>query len=112
MKIAQAAKACGVSVRMLRYYEEQGLIRPGRGSSGYREYSEAEVETVIRIQALNRSGLTLAAIAPILPCVGEGRPKLCERYLVTLSDRLSELDRQIKLLGEQRRAIADTLRTQ
>ena len=34
----------GVSVRSLRYYEEQGLLAPTRSSSGQRHYLEADVE--------------------------------------------------------------------
>ncbi|MFI9533039.1 MerR family DNA-binding transcriptional regulator [Nocardia fusca] len=35
-----------MSVRGLRYYEEQGLLRPQRRASGYREFTESDVESV------------------------------------------------------------------
>ena len=38
MKIGELAEKSGVSVRSLRYYEQQGLLQPGRLMNGYRMY--------------------------------------------------------------------------
>lgn len=40
MRIGELARRTGVSVRALRYYEEQGLLVPARAANGYREYTE------------------------------------------------------------------------
>lgn len=40
MKIGEAAKASGLSVRTLRFYEDEGLCVPPRAHNGYREYCE------------------------------------------------------------------------
>ena len=42
MKIGDLAQRTGVSVRMLRFYEAQGLLSPARNAAGYRLYGEAE----------------------------------------------------------------------
>ncbi|RNL86587.1 MerR family transcriptional regulator [Halostreptopolyspora alba] len=68
MRIGELARRTGVSERLLRYYEEQGLLQPRRRPSGYREYEDADVETVIRIRTLLAAGLNTALIAQILPC--------------------------------------------
>lgn len=39
MKIGELAACTGVSIRSLRYYDQQGLLSPVRGENGYREYS-------------------------------------------------------------------------
>lgn len=47
MNIGEAAKASGISAKMIRYYESIGLIRPaGRAASGYRVYSDSDVATL------------------------------------------------------------------
>ncbi|MFH8367617.1 MerR family transcriptional regulator [Streptomyces sp. NPDC018031] len=72
MKISEAARRTGVSQRLLRYYEEQGLLRPRRLPNGYREYTERDVAAVRHIRALLDAGLSTAVIAPLLDCVHEG----------------------------------------
>jgi DNA-binding transcriptional MerR regulator len=44
LNIGEASKATGISVKMLRYYEEIGLVRPAhRAYSGYRVYSDKTI---------------------------------------------------------------------
>jgi DNA-binding transcriptional MerR regulator len=75
MQIGELSKRTAVSVRMLRYYEDEGLLHPRRTSSGYREYGDAEEQTVRRIRLLGAAGLTLETIRQILPCVRNDRPE-------------------------------------
>ncbi len=51
------AKRTNVSTRLLRYYEEQGLLTPGRTTNGYREYAEPLVDRVVQIRGLLDAGL-------------------------------------------------------
>ncbi|MFC7104329.1 MerR family transcriptional regulator [Nonomuraea rubra] len=69
MRIGELVRRTGVSERLLRYYEEQGLLHPSRLPSGYREYTEAHVETVRRIRCLLAAGLSTSTIATVLPCL-------------------------------------------
>ena len=69
MRIGEMVRRTGVSERLLRYYEEQGLLRPTRLPSGYRLYDEADIDVVGRIRSLLAAGLNTATIAQILPCV-------------------------------------------
>ncbi|AWL88453.1 MerR family transcriptional regulator [Streptomyces globisporus] len=74
MRMGEFSRRTGVSQRSLRYYEEQGLLRPTRRPSGYREYEEPDVVTVRGIRMLLAAGLNTAVIAELLPCmVDEGR---------------------------------------
>ncbi|WBB64785.1 MerR family transcriptional regulator [Streptomyces sp. WMMC500] len=72
MRIGELATRTGVSRRLLRYYEEQGLLHPVRGSNGYREYADADVAAVRHIRVLLDAGLPTAVIAGILHCVDDG----------------------------------------
>jgi DNA-binding transcriptional MerR regulator len=49
MRIGQLAERTGVSRRLLRCYEEQGLITPSRALNSYREYGESHVDVVLRL---------------------------------------------------------------
>nr|WP_207634475.1 MerR family transcriptional regulator [Candidatus Frankia alpina] len=72
MRIGELARRTAVSERLLRYYEEQGLLHPARLSSGYRVYAESDVDQVRRIRTLLSAGLPTALIAQVLPCVRGG----------------------------------------
>ncbi|WP_411079371.1 MerR family transcriptional regulator [Streptomyces sp. cmx-18-6] len=90
MRIGEMVRRTGVSERLLRYYEEQSLLAPARLPSGYRVYSDADVDTVRRIRALLSAGLPTATIAQVLPCVRYDGPTLAP----VCSDLVAELRRE------------------
>ncbi|AZQ39571.1 MerR family transcriptional regulator [Streptomyces cyaneochromogenes] len=67
MKIGELSRRTGVPTRLLRYYEEQGLLHPDRTDNGYRDYAESSVQDVQQIRGLLDSGLTTEMIRTILP---------------------------------------------
>jgi DNA-binding transcriptional MerR regulator len=71
MKIGELAKRTEVPSRMLRYYEEQGLITPRRQENGYREYDEYLVDRVKKIRGLLDSGIPTRIIGDMLPCLNQ-----------------------------------------
>ncbi|WP_433660607.1 MerR family transcriptional regulator [Nocardia sp. CA-128927] len=90
MKIGELAQRAGVSVRALRYYEEQGLLSPERTPSGQRRYTEGTVEVVRLFQQFYAAGLSSRAIAALLPCVNNGRTTATQRQMLrTERDRLA-----------------------
>ena len=93
MRIGDLAERAGVSVRSLRYYEEQGLLTSTRTPSGQRRYTEHEVARVAFIQRLYTAGLSSRTIAEILPCVDapsdQNSDSAWER-MVSERDRITE----------------------
>lgn len=69
MRIGELAAATGVSVRALRYYEEQDLLSADRSPSGQRHYPAAAVDRVRLIQQLYAAGLTSRTVVKVLPCI-------------------------------------------
>jgi DNA-binding transcriptional MerR regulator len=72
VRIGEVAALAGVSVRALRYYEEQGLLVAERSTSGQRHYPPEAVDRVRFIQDLYSAGLGSKAVLRILPCMEHG----------------------------------------
>lgn len=92
MRIGELASRAGVSVRSLRYYEEQGLLASTRSASGQRHYTAAEVERVRFIQRLYAAGLSSRTIRELLPCVDSPSAESSDAALERMTqerDRLS-----------------------
>ncbi|MEV6978584.1 MerR family transcriptional regulator [Kitasatospora sp. NPDC093806] len=111
MRIGELARLTGVSTRLLRYYEEQGLLEPARSTGGYREYGEEDGVRVRQIRSLLAAGLSTRVIASILPCAHGPIPALeaCPDLLGTLRGELAELDTRIGELTRSRNALAGYL---
>ncbi|OLT45914.1 MerR family transcriptional regulator [Saccharomonospora sp. CUA-673] len=69
VRIGELARRSGVSVRALRYYEEQRLLVPERTPAGQRTYTEDAAERVRTIQQLYAAGLSSSRIAELIPCM-------------------------------------------
>jgi DNA-binding transcriptional MerR regulator len=102
MRIGELATKADVSVRALRYYEEQGLLASSRSPSGQRHYAQAATERVQLIQHLYAAGLSSRTIAELLPCV-ETPHKVTPATLALLS---AERDRIAEQIGHLRRSHA------
>jgi DNA-binding transcriptional MerR regulator len=93
VRIGELASRAGVSVRSLRYYEEQGLLTSTRSASGQRHYGETDVERVRFLQRLYAAGLSSRTIVELLPCVDSPSEEATDASLTRMSeerDRLSE----------------------
>ncbi|MFE5586448.1 MerR family transcriptional regulator [Kitasatospora sp. NPDC056531] len=108
MRIGELAHLTGVSTRLLRYYEEQGLLQPARTSAGYREYGEEDTVRVWQIRSLLAAGLSTRVIAELLPCATGPMPVLeaCPNLVATLRGELADLDARIDDLTRSRRALS------
>jgi DNA-binding transcriptional MerR regulator len=100
VRIGELATRAGVSVRALRYYEEQGLLVPERSPSGQRHYPDTAVDRVRLIQQLYAAGLSSRTIVKLMPCVDTGvaTPAVLELLL----DERGRIERQIGDLAHAR----------
>lgn len=117
MKIGDLAARTGVAPRLLRYYEQVGILHPLRSSNGYRTYGEPAVDRVLQIRDLLEAGLTTEMIREVLPCLDAGRerpdPRQCPppaQDLDGLRRQLVSIERRIDVLQRNRQAISDYLR--
>jgi MerR family copper efflux transcriptional regulator len=97
MNIGEAAKASGVSARMIRHYEETGLIRPAkRTQSNYRVYSPNDVQVLRFIKQARRLDFSMNQITLLLVLWQDGRPssevkRLAMGHIGDLELRIREL---------------------
>jgi DNA-binding transcriptional MerR regulator len=109
MRIGEVADGAGVSVRALRYYEEQNLLFPERSPSGQRHYPAAAVDRVVLIQLLYSAGLNSQAIRGLLPCLHTGIATL--EMLERLNRERLRIDEQVRKLCESRTRLDEIIVT-
>ncbi len=106
MLIGELSAATGVSSRLLRYYEEQGLLAARRDGNGYRVYTADATERVRRIRELLAAGLPTESIRELLPCATATGFEHCDHSRKIMRDGLSRLDAQIAELIRRRTLLA------
>ncbi|AUH45166.1 MerR family transcriptional regulator [Streptomyces sp. CMB-StM0423] len=107
MRIGEVAAKAGVSVRALRYYEQQDLLHSSRSPGGQRRYPAGAVERVRLIQQFYAMGLPSRTIREVLPFADSGgaSPELLE----LLTGERDRLDRQMTDLRDVRRRLHDCI---
>ena len=111
LRIGEVAKASGVGVETLRFYERRGLLgRPRRTAANYRVYDESVLERLAFIRRAQAIGFSLDEIQTIIAESEDGRlpcghvRELARRKLTELDERLRELRQHrgelARLLGE------------
>lgn len=87
----------GVTKKNIRFYEDQGLLSPRRSSeNGYRDYTDAEVDSLRRIKLLRKLGVPISEIRQMQA----GRQTVADgmrRHLVLLERERSSLEQSIRL---------------
>lgn len=111
MNIGQAAKASGVSAKMLRHYESIGLLpRAVRTESGYRIYEKAEVETLRLIRSARDFAMPLARVGRLVALWrNKGRPsaevkRIAEEHIAELGEKIAALQAMKRTLAQLVRA--------
>ena len=98
LNIGQAASASGVSAKMIRHYEEVGLLPAARRTeSGYRQYGEADVQTLRFIRHSRDLGFSIPEIGRLVGLWQDrGRPSrevkaLAKAHIRELEEKAQEL---------------------
>lgn len=108
MLIGELAEKTGATVRMLRYYDQQGLLTPQRTDSRYRVYDESDVERVRSVRCLISSGLNVRLARLVLAHAFDQDVELpedeagCVPLLNMLNDELTAIDTRIEQLTRSR----------
>lgn len=101
MTIKEIETLSGLPRANIRYYEAEGLITPRRAENGYRDYSQADADTLLRIKLLRALGLTIEQLKT-LAC-GEAALD------AVLAERLQAMQQEQHALGRAEQ-VAEQLR--
>lgn len=109
MKISEVAARTGVATRLIRYYEQQGLLSPTRESNGYRRYGEADVERVTRVAGLVQAGIPTRLVKVLMEAEdasARNEPTCPLEVAQQLAQELEAIEQRIACLSRSR----DTIR--
>ena len=106
MNIGQASRASGVSTKMIRYYENVGLIRPAaRTQSNYRDFGERELNELQFVKRARTFGFSVEEISRLLELWrNQGRPSrdvkaIAQRHVEELEARIAEMQAMVETLA-------------
>lgn len=107
LKIGDFSKLSRISIRMLRHYDEIGLLAPEMTDhfTGYRYYSEAQLPIANRITNLKEMGFSLAVIAEILKNYSD-RQALKQYLLLKQSEVMEQAEKTKQQLSLLKTTIA------
>jgi MerR family copper efflux transcriptional regulator len=106
LNIGEAAKRSGVSARMVRHYEELGLLPAvARTESGYRQYGDADIHSLRFIRRARDLGFSMPEIAELLGLWHDRRrasasvKRIAERHLGELEHRIAAMQTMQRTLS-------------
>lgn len=105
MNIGAAARRSGVPAKTIRYYEDIGLLTPGRAGNGYRDYAEADVHRLRFVQRSRSLGFSVEECRQLLSLYDD-RDRASADVKRLAESKLAEIDRKLRELTSLR----DTLR--
>jgi MerR family copper efflux transcriptional regulator len=115
MLIGELAKSTGVTTRALRFYEEQGLLDPGRTSAGYRTYGPGAARRVHNIRDLLATGFTVEDVRSFLPYLDKEIPPVlgyhprCDADYEVGAQRVARLNERIETLTRLRDQLVERM---
>ena len=104
MQAKEAAAHLGITQRMLRHYEKEGLLDIGREANGYRRYGAAELRRAARIRDFIAIGFSTREIRAMATCLMDENAGPCEGGVEKMREKLEKIER-LQADLEERRAL-------
>lgn len=111
MRISEVEQILGITKANIRFYEKEGLLTPGRTESGYREYSDSDIERLKTIVIYRKLGIPVQQIADILDGVVSLQDAL-EANIRSLNAEIEKLNGALALCRQLQAEDATVLDTE
>jgi Cu(I)-responsive transcriptional regulator len=106
MQIGEAARRAGISAKMIRHYEQMGLIpKPARRDSNYRDYGQHDLHRLGFIRRARDLGFAIDEIRDLLRLWDDRQRSSADVKRLTEA-HIAALDRKIELLAEMRASLS------
>ncbi|HPK32920.1 MAG TPA: Cu(I)-responsive transcriptional regulator [Ottowia sp.] len=103
--IGDAARASGVSAKMVRHYESLGLLgEVARTEGGYRQYTAADIHTLRFIKRSRELGFSMAEIADLVS-LWHDKARASSQVKLIASQHLADLEKRIQAMQDMRRTL-------
>ena len=112
LSTAQVMKKYQITRNALRLYEEMGLLsKVNRTDSGYRRFTERDIEDISFIRKAKNSGFTLNEIRDFLKVARSEKTLNCKEVSTELSKKVKEIESEISTLHEKKKFLSEFLKT-
>jgi Cu(I)-responsive transcriptional regulator len=98
MNISEAAAASGLPAKTIRYYEEIGLVRPGRGANGYRAFSPQDAHKLAFLGRARSLGFSIEDCRTLLSLYEDRSrasanvKRLAREHLDSIAEKIAALE--------------------
>ncbi|BCB73949.1 hypothetical protein GCM10022251_12390 [Phytohabitans flavus] len=106
MTVSEAAEQVGLTTYTLRWYEQEGLVEPvGRDSAGRRRYTQQDLDWLILLTRLRRTGMPVRDMRSYAELARQGdstlgaRRRIFEAHRDRVLSRIAELEEDLKVLN-------------
>ncbi len=105
----QLARAAGVNIETLRFYERKSLLpEPRRTRGGFRLYGEEDLRRLKFIAMAKQHGFTLSEIKELLDLRVDSRTS-CEEVREIAEEKLTVIERKLRELQQMKKALQDLI---
>ena len=110
MNIGQVSQATGLSAKTIRYYEDIGLVKPGRSSNGYRDYGSDDIHRLTFLRRSRGLGFTVEECRSLLSLYANHNRASSDVKALTL-EKIAEIDKKLQELKSLRKTLQELANT-
>ncbi len=110
MNIGDVAKASGLPAKTIRYYEDIGLVQPGRGENGYRSFSEVDLHKLRFLGRARALGFSIEDCRALFALYEDDHRASAEVRRIARR-HLAEIERKISDLAAMRETLTHLVDT-